>query len=1618
LEVSNLAVAASSSGDGLADQESFPAAPDSFPSPLQYSPRLFEDFEDGEADGFTELSGKWTVIAGEYLQSVESPEGPHRSWVSAGILSEYVVEVDFTPLSGEETKIVYAHADSGEEYRVDFFLDRSRLCIPAWGESWQTRNFEVGGLNLSYNATYRAKIQVTFAGVRVWLDNVLRHEQLWAYDEPLGDGMVGLGTYAGTSQFDNLLVYAGGRSPNYTIEVDFTPLSGDETKVIYAHADTGENYRVDFWLDRSRLCIPAWGENWDTRTFIVTGLKLSYRQTYHVTIGVTLFGVQVWLDDVLLHNQAWESQQPLGDANVGVGTYSAASAFDNLAVHSLGGALTFFFEDFDDGVADGFTEVGGKWSVSNGAYVQSDEGTLTPYRSWVDGAFRSHVTVRVEPHEILVGQAVRIYGTVRDPRGQPLPWYPVEVAISPGGQDEPLLTWTDGLGNYSCLYYPPFSGSSWQAVALATGDSTYDVTTASPPAVFDVEAVDTRLTIMPSAFAIHRTKTLDIFGQLKPTSRVYNLVLEGEVVSIYFQDAETGEKLPPGSAAVDAGGYYAFRDVELPTPGLWKVWVEFLGSPALNPSSSKDIYVQVKDAAGYAIIVAGKGEDDTGLDSFNRTTDTIYHKFRARGFAVEDIFYLRYGVPQDNGIFFEGPPSEEAIAYAITTWAKEKMLKAPGPLFIVFVGPGKRWQFFVNGAGEVVTPWEMDAWITRLEGSLAGSPAEGQPISFIYGAPYSGSFIPTLSSNKPTRIVVTSSDSRELPVTGPLENGTNRQGEFFVLELFENLARGRDLMHSFTDAAGATLLYTANKDGNGLTGGLEYPDLAAHHPLLDDNGDKIGSFGFLSPKPGNDGFISSHIILGYGEAVQEAQIVEIAPKQVISPGEFPDLWARVNNLTIVQNAWIVVKPPWFALGPAGVDSTVHRDVEGLRVPLYDFDLDGAYTTTSYPDFKVMGTYEILYFVKDRSTGQLGQIWRSKVVVADPSALEPGEFSLTSPENDATVGNQVLLEWSASQKGSPDDAITYVVQVATDPLFTDVVFEKSDIEGTSLLIGEEEGLFDNMRYYWRVRAESFFGKVRLAQSFAMTSTDIGQPLEGSTLYDPRADSYTIKGGGSFDLFGRQDDFRFVHTFAKGDFEVVAKVDYLEPKSSPSFAGIMIRGSLDPGSPYALAAASTHYLLFSASRLMPDSPAEEHDYTDFSLPCYLKLVCFRSEAGGYAEITPSFSSDGVKWTPGQPYVLYLPEHVLVGICVNSADSTVLFEAVVRDFQVSPVSPGILGGSASKESALSPPPAGPLSSDYGTFNTTFGGGLPNYNVLTVLVYNQNDPSLSPPGTTITITPIVGTINNWMYTGYLPIGTYDIDVTAPNFSPKSRTTEVETGSPTTEVFTLAPYPGSVSGKVVKAADSSNLRGAAVELEITSGIYLGTTYDTVTGTDGRFSLTALPSAIAYKITVTKPYYTTHQDSFSLAAGEAKNLGTISLSFPDADSDGLPDGFEQVIIDFDPGDSINDLWDVVGHDDFDGDGKSNGDELLSCTDPTLNTLYLRIVSIVGNSSDSFTVTWTSVTGMLYKVHYSDNFGEWTLARSGIAASGTGQNSWTDDDTSGTIPAPGDVRLRYYRVEAY
>lgn len=151
--------------------------------------------------------GTWAVVGGEYRQSNKLDAKPFASWVSIGSYDEYVIEVDFTPISGDATKrqtrVLFADADRVDaRYRVDFLPQKLRLVL--CNTAFETE------LPFALNQTYHVKIQLTLSRVKVWVDGVLRQDRLLGGIAPPGRGRVGLGTWLSESSFDNFRVSSNG----------------------------------------------------------------------------------------------------------------------------------------------------------------------------------------------------------------------------------------------------------------------------------------------------------------------------------------------------------------------------------------------------------------------------------------------------------------------------------------------------------------------------------------------------------------------------------------------------------------------------------------------------------------------------------------------------------------------------------------------------------------------------------------------------------------------------------------------------------------------------------------------------------------------------------------------------------------------------------------------------------------------------------------------------------------------------------------------------------------------------------------------------------------------------------------------------------------------------------------------------------------------------------------------------------------------------------------------------------------------------------------------------------------------------------------------------------------
>jgi hypothetical protein len=136
---------------------------------------------------------------------------------------------------------------------------------------------------------------------------------------------------------------------------------------------------------------------------------------------------------------------------------------------------------------------------------------------------------------------------------------------------------------------------------------------------------------------------------------------------------------------------------------------------------------------------------------------------------------------------------------------------------------------------------------------------------------------------------------------------------------------------------------------------------------------------------------------------------------------------------------------------------------------------------------------------------------------------------------------------------------------------------------------------------------------------------------------------------------------------------------------------------------------------------------------------------------------------------------------------------------------------------------------------------------------------------------------------------------------------------------------------------------------------------------------------------------------FSLDNGDADN-----------DNDKLPDAWEQMIADADPDDQIFSPRDVLGSDDFDGDGNSNRTEYLVGTNPVDAGSCLH-VSCARKPDGETVVSWPSVKGKVYRVLCTNGLENgWHVLSEPIW--GTGNYVEYHDSSAG------NATLRFYKVE--
>ena len=647
-------------------------------------------------------------------------------------------------------------------------------------------------------------------------------------------------------------------------------------------------------------------------------------------------------------------------------------------------------------------------------------------------------------------------------------------------------------GGVASVTYAPSIAGEWQVVVNWAGNNDFDPGQ-SEPFMFMVGKSDTILEL----FFLGVTQILGQ-GRTIPGRLVLNngnpgnLDLSGLEISATIGKRDKSQTF---TAITDAKGNFDlvisadFFDDE----GQWDVRAAFAGNVNLKPSNIGDQEaILVRKTHGYAILVQGAIANGEGADEHGNTLDFVRRSFEDAGFSsgIEN--------PDIRIISRSTPNSKDALRETIEDWAKDKMLAAPAPLYLVLINHGEFGKFHMHP--DELTPAELDGMLDNLQKELANadnSLASEQAIISILGMCFSGSFISELSGNIPellggtsvlaenNRIVISAAAPDEFSIRGTGEDD-ERQGEFFVYSLFRELNKGLSLTESFRNSRELVRHLSADRNLAINVNAVDpsFPGEKGQHPLLDDNGDGLGSSIVLSSS--GDGDLASTVFLTQPtNAIPSLQFDRVSPSVFLPPGEdIPQrlVWAEIDEKPEeIRRIWMEVKK---VADDGGVDetSTMQHDLDLFVEPM-DLYNNGDFVGYEWPrdvtdpnPFRLFldpGAYQVFFYAESTDTRVELSDPRETIVYRASGNHTPSEFNLLLPQdggivdyNPDTPSSSGIFSWEKSQ--SPNDNIEYIYRVWADEARTTLVFESEPLIMTRVFL-PPESVTDDVTYWWDVVA---------------------------------------------------------------------------------------------------------------------------------------------------------------------------------------------------------------------------------------------------------------------------------------------------------------------------------------------------------------------------------------------------------------------------------------------------------------------------------------------------------------------------------------------------------------------
>ncbi len=760
--------------------------------------------------------------------------------------------------------------------------------------------------------------------------------------------------------------------------------------------------------------------------------------------------------------------------------------------------------------------------------IAGNSVTSPPVRFTVGGSppLESAVTCELSTESIFLGDFLQISGQISPPPTQSATG--VNIALIPPDDRDvinlPTFANVEGQFSYDIACEDIICSGEWIVQTSWSGDTGLKGAVSDRRNI-EVSKATSYMALDVTSQVIKFGDKISVSGRFKSEPDCGAILPDTRVtLNISYADEIRHEKV----LFTDRSGYFQLDKLDenyegFDSLGEWTLQAVFTENEAYEAYASDILRVNVVETAGYAIIIQGKIFTEEGLASHSKTTNSVYSTLKDRGLQDDDITYFNYNAIQTDK--HDNPiktviPSKTLIETAITEWARDKMNPStgkPANLYIVMVNHGLEDEFSIHP--DIITPTELAEWLNTLQAGLEED-AKDQEIIVILGFCHSGSFIDELGGEN--RVIITSAASDESSWKGPDDGDVDehgnviRDGEYFVTQFFKGVSYGKSVRQCFQNAVTYTEVYTVSDRADPDIG--PYFDNSLQHPLLDDNGDGIGSNSFSASV--SDGIFSDSLFIGVMNRATENDPGDVMILEAGADSQFLDvgvnsvnLWVRVNDSSRALSVWCEIKPPGFSqTEPVGsgqaewnLDKKYH-DVADSENNRYEWHITG--NQRDAPDFSVPGTYQILFFARDIWTGNISPVAETKIHKARQDNQPPYPFFLISPLDLAEERTfPLLLDWEDATDPD-DDKLEYKILISEvgfdDSQYDskDTIYKESQI-CSSYTINSLESLNDLRVYYWKVQAIDEYGAIQETdvRTFSTNNKENNWPsLVGGKIYN--------------------------------------------------------------------------------------------------------------------------------------------------------------------------------------------------------------------------------------------------------------------------------------------------------------------------------------------------------------------------------------------------------------------------------------------------------------------------------------------------------------------------------------